>query len=118
MLRIAEIGSNYRSFADILLYIDQLAADVIKLQHYDSMDLYGVPDRCKSVMLSDGDLEEAKFRCNQNGKELMISFFNHENVKVSSSEKIRLDELRSAESLEEMRQKTRQLEILTEQPLQ
>lgn len=44
-------------------------------------------------------------------------YFTHENTKVSSAEKLRLDELRSAESIEEMRQKTRQLEILTEQPL-
>ena len=106
MLRIAEIGSNYRNFADILLYIDQLAADVIKLQHYDSTDLYGVPDRCKSVMLSDGDLEEAKYRCDSNEKQLMISFFNHEKVKTYNHfvdyHKVASSEITYLQLLEEM----------------
>lgn len=46
-------------------------------------------------------------------------YFTHEGVKVSSAEKIRLDELRSAQSITEMQEKTKQIELMmaAEQPL-
>lgn len=80
MLTIAEIGSNYRDFDDIIDYAFKLQADVIKLQYYSSMDLYGVDGRCKDVMFTVEEMTRLKDICRHLSKKLMISFFNHEDI--------------------------------------
>jgi len=81
MLTIAEIGSNYRDFDDILNYCYRLNADVIKLQYYTSRDLFGFHHKVDDQVFSGWQLAELKATCEKLNKKLMISIFNHERVK-------------------------------------
>ena len=81
MLTIAEIGSNYRDFDDVLNYCYRLNADVIKLQYYTSRDLFGFHNKVDDQVFSGWQLAELKATCEKLNKKLMISIFNHERVK-------------------------------------
>ena len=98
MLRIAEIGSNYRDFDDVINYIHRLEAHIIKLQYFTSLDLYDsfMEDRKKAVVFKYSQLADFIRECHKHDKKAMISIFNHERVedlnpftdyhKVASSE--------------------------------
>jgi sialic acid synthase SpsE len=96
MLTIAEIGSNYRDFDDVINYVHRLNADVIKLQYYTSFDLYNYGEKVKDVTFTYSMLADFVMTCHDLGKKSMISIFNHLRVddlnpfidyhKVASSE--------------------------------
>lgn len=75
---IADLSCNWDTLDDILIMIEHVACDIIKLQYYSNFDLYGTGSR--GTKLNIVWMPEIKRVCDANRKDLMCTVFNTDDV--------------------------------------